>query len=197
MWGGRELARVADKNLPHAKLIGESWELYDFPPGAVGPDARAAGDSAERWTSSIIADGPLAGENLHSVMLLQHEALLGGASAVETEHGPQFPLLIKFLDARQDLSVQVHPPERYTKEHPEAKLKNECWFVLDHSDGARNLIGAKPGTTRAMFEQSLREGSCENLLNAIEVKTGDTFYLPSGTVHAMGEGIVAAEVQTP
>lgn len=191
------MERVADKKLPTGKLIGESWELYDFPPGAVGPDARLPCDSPDRWTSSVISDGPLAGENLHSVMLLQSEALLGGTSPVETEHGPQFPLLIKFLDARQDLSVQVHPPARYVKDHPEARLKNECWFVLDHLPGARNLIGAKPGTTREQFEQSLGDGSCEKLLNAIDVKTGDTFYLPSGTVHALGAGIVVAEVQTP
>ena len=199
MWGGRALAATADKQLPgdDATLIGESWELYDFPPGAVGADGRQPSDSADAWTSAIIANGPLKGERLHSVMLFERAALLGAAQPVETPFGAQFPLLIKYLDARQDLSVQVHPPARYLETHPDAALKNECWHILSHEPGARILMGTKPGTTREQFEASIRDGSCESLLNAVPVKVGDTFYLPSGTVHALGAGMVAAEVQTP
>jgi mannose-6-phosphate isomerase len=123
--------------------------------------------------------------------------LIGGASAVQTPHGEQFPLLIKFLDARQDLSVQVHPPERYAATHPNAHLKNECWFILDHEPGARNLIGTIPGTSPEAFKQAIEAGACEAMLNRVEVKRGEMYYLPSGTVHALGAGIVAAEVQTP
>lgn len=199
MWGGRALQAVADKRLPGGDelLIGESWELYDFPPGAVGADGRQPGDDPAGWTSSIIANGPLKGERLHSVMLFERAALLGAAQPVDTPSGAQFPLLIKFLDARQDLSVQVHPNAAYAASHEGAALKNECWHVLSHEPGARLLMGAKPGTTREAFEAAVRDGTCESLLNAVPVKLGDTYYLPSGTVHALGAGIVAAEVQTP
>lgn len=197
MWGGRALEGVLGKSLPSDKAIGESWELFDFPPGTVGPDATVQGDDPKGWVSSRISNGPLKGENLHSVMLFERAALLGAAQPVETTHGPQFPLLVKFLDARQDLSVQVHPPESYVRKHPDAAIKNECWHVLDHDPDARILLGAKPGTTRAAFEESIRNGSCEALLNSVKIQNGDTFYLPSGTVHALGAGAVVAEVQTP
>lgn len=197
MWGGRALERVLDKTLPSDKNIGESWELFDFPPGTVGPDATQRGDDPNGWVSSRISNGPLKGENLHSVMLFERAALLGAAQPVETAHGPQFPLLIKFLDARQDLSVQVHPPESYVKNHPQAAIKNECWHVLDHDSGARILLGAKQGTTRSAFEESIRSGTCESLLNSVKIQNGETYYLPSGTVHALGAGAVVAEVQTP
>ncbi|MFT3787572.1 MAG: class I mannose-6-phosphate isomerase [Tepidisphaeraceae bacterium] len=197
IWGGRELARVANKSIPDNKLIGESWELFDFPPGAVGADGIAPEDVAGEWTSSKVSNGPLAGTSLHSILLLRGDELLGRATPVTTPHGPQFPLLVKFLDANQDLSVQVHPPMSYAASHPGAHLKNECWHVLSHKPDARILIGTKSGTDRAMFEASIEAGACESLLNAVKVQTGDTFYLPSGTVHALGAGIVAAEVQTP
>ncbi len=197
MWGGRALERVVAKSLPADKNIGESWELFDFPPGTVGPDATQPGDDPAGWVSSRISNGPLKGENLHSVMLFERAALLGAAQPVETAHGPQFPLLIKFLDARQDLSVQVHPPERYVKSHPDAAIKNECWFVLDHDPEARILLGTKPGISRSEFEESIREGACESMLNSVKIQNGEAYYLPSGTVHALGAGAVVAEVQTP
>ncbi len=197
MWGGRELSRIAHKNLPEGRPIGESWELFDFPPGAVGQDGRMPSDKPDDWISATIANGPLAGTTLHQLMAGHRRDLIGGASPVSTPHGEQFPLLIKFLDARQDLSVQVHPPERYAATHPNAHLKNECWFILDHAPGARNLIGAVPGTTPEAFSRAIEAGQCEAMLNRVEVRRGEMYYLPSGTVHALGAGIVAAEVQTP
>lgn len=197
MWGGRELARVAAKPLPDDRPFGESWEVFDFPPGAVGVDGRLPGDDPLGWTSAVVADGPLAGTTLHQLMLDALPDLLGDSQAVATVHGPQFPLLVKFLDARQDLSVQVHPPQCYADTHPNAFVKNECWYILDRAPGARILAGATPGTTRAALEQSVRDGTCEQKLNAIPVDIGQCYYLPSGTVHALGAGIVAAEVQTP
>ncbi len=197
MWGGRSLERVAGKALPPGKTIGESWELFDFPPGTVGPDGRQPGDDPADWTSARVAVGPLAGVSLHEILLSAPRELLGDASPVATPAGPQFPLLIKFLDARQDLSVQVHPPAEYAKTHANAFVKNECWYIIDHEPGARILNGARPGVDRAALEAALRQGQCEEQLNAVPVATGDMFYLPSGTVHALGAGIVAAEVQTP
>jgi mannose-6-phosphate isomerase len=197
IWGGQSLAEVLGKALPPGAGIGESWELYDFPPGVVGADARQPDDDPNGWTSARIANGPLAGKTLHDLMTDHRAALLGQAKPVETSAGLQFPLLIKFLDARQDLSVQVHPPESYAKTHPGAALKNETWHVLAHEPGSRILIGTKPGTTRERFDESIRSGESESLINAVKVNDGDTYYLPSGTVHALGAGIVVAEVQTP
>jgi mannose-6-phosphate isomerase len=197
MWGGRQLESIGLKQLPPGKSIGESWELYDFPPGTVGPDATTSDDRPGKWVSSVVSNGPLAGTSLHSILTLRSAELLGSAKPVLTPAGDQFPLLIKFLDARQDLSVQVHPPPHYVAKHAGAYLKNECWHVLDADQNARILLGTKPGTNRSMFEQSIDLGASESLLNSIPVNVGDTYYLPSGTVHALGAGIVAAEVQTP
>jgi mannose-6-phosphate isomerase len=197
MWGGRRLETVLHKPLPPAEPIGESWELYDFPPGAVGADGVQKGDDPADWISIKVAEGELAGSSLHQLMQSRQRDQLGDAKPVSTPHGPQFPLLIKFLDAAQDLSVQVHPPPAYAASHPGAHLKNECWTVLAHVPGARLLIGTKPGVTPEQFKKSLDDGTCESLLQSIPVRDGDTYYLPSGTVHALGAGVLAAEVQTP
>jgi mannose-6-phosphate isomerase len=121
--------------------------------------------------------------------------LLGDVS-LESPHG-QFPLLIKFLDAKEDLSIQVHPDRKYAAAHPDAFLKSEAWFIVQSDPGAFLYKGLKPGTTKEQFRQGIDQGHCERLLNSIPVKPGDCFYLPSGTVHAVGAGILAAEVQTP
>ena len=186
MWGGRKIESILNRFLPPG-TIGESWELYDFPPGVV--------DGSPNWISSEVVEGPLAGKRLHDLVGQFGADLLGSASPV----GPhrQFPLLIKFLDAREDLSVQVHPDEAYAKANPGAHLKNEAWFVVEADPGSRLLKGLKPGVTRESFAKSIAAGSVESTINSIPVKFGDCYYLPSGTVHALGAGILAAEVQTP
>lgn len=197
IWGGRRLNSVLGKSLPVEGPIGESWEVYDFPPGSVGVDARQPGDDPNGWTSSRIVNGRWTDRSIHDVMRTHRTELLGDAPPVRTAFGEQFPLLVKFLDAREDLSVQVHPPERYVGTHPDSFLKNECWTVLASEPGARLLIGTKPGVTREQFAAALREGTCESLLNSIPARVGETHYLPSGTVHALGGGVLVAEVQTP
>jgi mannose-6-phosphate isomerase len=186
MWGGRKIESVLGKSLP-AGTIGESWELFDFPSGVV--------DQSADWISSVVADGPLEGRTLHELVVEFGRELYGSVPLV----GPlgQFPILIKFLDAAQDLSVQVHPDEEYAKANPGAHLKNEAWFVVQADPGSRLLKGLRPGVTRESFARAIANGSVESLINSITVKAGDCFYLPSGTVHALGAGILAAEVQTP
>ncbi len=186
MWGGRKLETVLGKSPPPG-AIGESWELYDFPPGVV--------DESADWISSEVAEGRLAGKTLHELIEEFGQDLCGDVPLV----GPrgQFPLLIKFLDAHDDLSVQVHPAEAYAKAHPGAHLKNEAWFIVQADPGSRLLKGLKPGVTRQSFAQSIADGSVESTIHSIPAKAGDCFYLPSGTVHALGAGILAAEVQTP
>lgn len=199
MWGGRRLQEVLGKPLPPPgdSPYGESWELFDFPPGATGPDAMQPADDRDGWISATVANGPLAGRTLHQLMLDRPRDLLGSAEAVATPHGPQFPLLIKFLDARQDLSVQVHPPPAYAAKHDNAFVKNEAWYVLHADAGARLLLGCRPGVMPQQFRDSLSDGSTESLLQPVPVRAGETYYMPSGTLHALGAGIVAYEVQTP
>jgi mannose-6-phosphate isomerase len=185
MWGGRKLEGLLGKKLPAGKPIGESWELYDFPPGAV--------EGTEGWVSAAIASGPLAGRTLHQTIEEFGKEILGDVSLLAEG---QFPILTKFLDAREDLSVQVHPDEHYAANHPGAFLKNEAWYVMQADEGSRNLKGLKAGVTREQFETSLNDGSVEKLIKAVPAKPGQCLYLKSGTVHALGAGVFVAEVQT-
>ena len=193
MWGGRKIETVLGKPLPAEKPIGESWELYDFPPGVV--------EGSPGWVSSEIANGPHAGRTLHWAVSefgreVHGDVPLVGPKAPDGK-GTQFPILVKFLDAREDLSVQVHPDERYCQGNPGAHLKCEAWYVLQSDPGARLLKGLRPGTTRDVFRRAIEQGTVEQHVNAVPAKPGSAFYLPSGTVHALGAGILVAEVQTP
>jgi mannose-6-phosphate isomerase len=187
IWGGRKLETVLGKALPPDKPIGESWEIYDFPPGVV--------DGSTGRASSVIANGTLAGRTLHWVMENHVAELLGSPSI--SPPNQQFPLLIKYLDAREDLSVQVHPNQSYADAHPGAHLKSEAWYVLESEPGARLLKGVKPGTTREQFHAALAAGHVERHVASVPARAGDCHYLPSGTVHALGAGMLVAEVQMP
>lgn len=187
IWGGRKIETVLGKPLPAGKMIGESWELFDFPPGQV--------DSSDRWVSSELANGPLAGKTLHELIGQYGKELLGDVPL----WGPQkqFPILVKFLDAREDLSIQVHPDAAYAASHPDAYLKNEAWYIAQADPGSRIYKGLQPGATKEKFRQAIAGGTCEQLVTPIPAKEGHCHYLASGTIHALGAGILAAEVQTP
>ena len=187
IWGGRKIQTLLGKALPVDQPIGESWELYDFPPGVV--------DNSTGWVSALVANGPLAGQTLHQLVEQHGAALLGDVAPV----GPhkQFPILIKFLDAREDLSVQVHPDRDYANTHPGCHLKTEAWYVLDAEPGSRIYRGIKAGVTREQMAAALEQGTVEQLLVSIPAKAGQCHFLPSGTVHALGAGMLVAEVQTP
>ena len=210
-WGGRKLCELFGKSLPGDEPIGESWELVDLP-GNV----------------SIVRGGALAGQSLADVLARWGGWLFGDrrASTSGTEPGryddttsgtepgryddvapgrygcaapaARFPLLIKFLDARQHLSVQVHP----RPDHPDVlsgklPLKHEAWYVLDADPGAQIFIGFKPGVTEQDVRQHAGGADFADLLQAWPAEVGTCFYLPSGTPHALGGGTVVAEVQTP
>ena len=185
IWGGRKFETVLGKKIPDG-LIGESWELYDFPPGVM--------DKSGQWVSAVVANGALAGKTLHELILLAGKDLYGDVALV---NGGQFPILIKFLDARDDLSVQVHPDQAYCDAHPGSFLKSESWYVMQHEPDARLLKGLAPGATREDFAQAIAAGTVESMIRTIKAKEGDCHYLPSGTIHALGAGILCAEVQTP
>jgi mannose-6-phosphate isomerase len=186
IWGGRKLETVLGKLLPPGKTIGESWEIYDFPPGVV--------DQSGEWVSAAVANGPLAGRTLHQIVAQFGADLYGDVPLLG---GQQFPILIKYLDARDDLSLQVHPTREYAATHPGAHLKTEAWYVMEHDPGAKLYRGLAPGASETSFRASIQDGTVLDQVNAIPVKPGQCFFLPSGTVHALGAGILVAEVQTP
>jgi mannose-6-phosphate isomerase len=194
IWGGTRLRAVLGKSA-NGSTVGESWELADLPGGTVKADS--AGASADGSLSSVIANGPWAGRTLRSLLAdsVTRDQIMGDAKL----HCGHFPLLVKFLDAQQDLSVQVHPDEGFCADNPGSHLKSEAWYVIHADPGAKIYKGLKPGVTRDQFRTALEQGGAgvESLLNAIKVRSGDCHYLKSGTVHALGAGILAAEVQTP
>lgn len=194
IWGGARLQKVLGKSVPlelSGKPVGESWELADLPAGTVQKDSRGAAPDGS--LSSVIANGTWAGKTLAQVMAAEGPGITGNAPMVQG----RFPLLIKFLDAQADLSVQVHPDAAYCAKHAGAQLKSEAWYVMHAEPGARVYKGVKPGVTPEQFRAALQTGAVEPLLQAYKVKAGDCHYLASGTVHALGAGILAAEVQTP
>lgn len=189
VWGGDALARVG-KAVKAGDTIGESWELADL----AATSASGAGGGAAR---SIIRHGAMAGKSLHQAIGAWGPQLMG--DVVPTSSGG-FPLLIKFLDARENLSVQVHPSPAYCRMHPHAHLKTECWYILSAEKNAKIYKGVKPGVTKIDFADALTEDNGAgviDLLEAVDAVPGECHNLPSGTVHALGAGVLVAEVQTP
>jgi mannose-6-phosphate isomerase len=173
VWGGRAIERLYGKKLPSKVPIGESWEISDRP-----------GDV------SVIANGPLAGKDLRWLMEHHERELLGDAKSANG----RFPLLIKILDAQDKLSLQVHPPA-----HKAGGLggepKTEAWYIADAAPGAELYVGLKRGVTREEFERKIQSGGVEECFHRVPVKAGDTMFLPSGRVHAIGAGLVIFEIQ--
>jgi len=173
VWGGRKLAEIYHKPLPPGVPIGESWEISDRP-----------GDV------SVIANGPLAGQDLHWLVERHAPELLG---ATQHAHG-RFPLLIKILDAQETLSLQVHPPPAKAAELG-GESKTEMWYIADAAPGAEIFVGLKRGVTRADFERKIQAGTVADCLHRLSVRPGDVMFLPSGRVHAIGAGLVIFEIQ--
>ena len=186
VWGGRRLASLG-KRLPEGANIGESWELADL--GATS--ASGGGGDAAR---STIADGPMKGRTLHDALAAWGADLLGDAKPSESGG---FPLLVKYLDAREHLSVQVHPSPAYATAHLDAHLKTESWLIVDAEPGAELFIGFKPGVTRDDLGAAIQAGTVPSLMRSRPAVPGECHTLPSGTVHALGAGVLVAEVQTP
>lgn len=180
VWGGRALEKLG-KQLPPGACIGESWELADLP--ATVPNGR-----------SVIEHGLYAGRTLREA-IESDRALIMGSAPLSEDGG--FPLLIKFLDAHQNLSVQVHPHAAYVARHPETHLKSEAWYIVDAEPRAVIYKGLRPGIDGEQFIQAIAQGTVPEVLNAVPVSPGECHYLPSGTLHALGQGVVVAEVQTP
>lgn len=185
VWGGDRLAAFG-KPIARGSHVGESWELADLA-------STSAGGAGGMAMVSVIRNGPFAGRTLRQVVASQGKALTG---PVRMAADGGYPLLVKYLDAAEHLSIQVHPSPAYAKAHPGALIKSECWLVLAAEPGATIYAGLKPGTTRASFLEALKAGRTAECMNAIEVSVGECYELPSGTCHALGAGVVCLEVQT-
>jgi mannose-6-phosphate isomerase len=194
VWGGRALEALG-KTLP-AGNIGESWELVDLDSTSVS----GGGGGAEH---SRITNGPLAGQTIRDAVKQWGGDLLG---ATKASASGAFPLLVKFLDAREHLSIQVHPSPAFANANPGANLKTECWYILHTQKVAGPngqmhepfiFKGLKPGVTRADLERAIREERVPEVMQAVPAIVGECHNLPSGTIHALGAGVVVAEVQTP
>jgi len=185
-WGGRRLADFG-KRLPPGEPIGESWELADI-------DATSPGGAGGGAVRSTIANGPLAGRTLRDAMATWGADLTG---TLDLGPGGAFPLLVKLLDAAEDLSVQVHPSEAYAAGHPGTAVKHETWYVLHADPGAVLYKGIRDGIDLASLADRVRAGRVTAALEPVPARVGDCHHLPSGTVHALGRGIAVVEIQTP
>jgi mannose-6-phosphate isomerase len=175
VWGGRRLGSALGKPLPKAEPYGESWEVSDHP-----------------LHQSAVASGPLAGRTLRQLLEADPCTLLGAAGG----SSPTFPWLIKFLDAHDWLSVQVHPDEHSVRWLWEQEgSKTEAWFVLEADPGSRIYAGLRPGVGPAQLLAAVKTGQVTECLHSFEPRPGDCLLLSAGTVHAVGGGVLIAEVQ--
>jgi mannose-6-phosphate isomerase len=173
IWGGRKLETLYGKALPAGKIIGESWEISDR------ADA-----------NSVVANGPLAGRRLADLMASDRQAIMGRARSPEG----RFPLLIKLLDAQDNLSLQVHPPQNLAAQLG-GNPKTEMWYVSAAEPGALLYAGLRSGVTRDQFSEKTRNGTVAECFHQLPVREGDSLFLPSGRVHALGKGLVIFEIQ--
>ena len=169
MWGGKRLKTEFGYEIP-SDTTGECWAISAHPHGP-----------------AVVENGPYQGLNL-AELWQQHREVFGNAK------GDVFPLLTKILDARDDLSVQVHPDDAYALKHEGELGKTECWYVLAADEGAEMIYGHH-AQTKAELKQLIEAGDWQHLLRRVPVKAGDFLYVPSGTVHAIGKGIMVLETQ--
>lgn len=175
IWGGRKLREVFNKDIPPFEKIGESWELADLPND-----------------KSVIINGELAGQTLISAVTKYPKEITG-----DENFSPPFPLLIKFLDAEDILSVQVHPDKQACRRLGEGVSKTECCYIISAEAGAVIYKGLKPGVSKEQSAEAIEKGNVADLLAEVPVEAGQCHFLPAGTSHSIGAGLLIAEIQTP
>ncbi|MFD0963358.1 type I phosphomannose isomerase catalytic subunit [Pseudofulvibacter geojedonensis] len=175
IWGGSKLSSVLGKKTT-PENIGESWEI----------------SSVKKDISKVI-NGEFKGETLKNLLKRHKEDLVG--NSVYKIFRNNFPLLIKFIDASSDLSVQLHPNDVLAKKRHNSFGKTEMWHIIQADAAARLILGFKNGIKKSDYKKHLKEETLTEILNEVPVVKGDTFYIPTGTVHAIGAGILLAEIQ--
>ncbi len=176
IWGGSSLARSYGKRAGSLKNIGESWEL-----------------SAVSDNLSVVSNGFLAGNNIDEIIEVYMGDITG--ESVFEKFGNEFPLLIKLIEAREDLSVQVHPGNELAKKRHKAYGKTEMWYILQSEKNSRIYTGFSKPVTRDSYIYAVKNNAVTDLLNVEIAEAGDTFFTPAGRIHAIGAGIVLAEIQ--
>lgn len=172
VWGGRALATTYARALPDKQPYGESWELSD-----------------RENEQSVVEGGHWDGQTLHTLWRDHREEIFG-----DNLEGERFPLLIKILDARDDLSIQVHPPAGLAADLG-GDPKTEMWYIADCDPGATLYVGLKKGTTPETFREALADGTVADQVHALHPRPGDSIFIPSGRLHAIGAGFLIYEIQ--
>ena len=175
LWGGTKLKEVLGKPI-ESNITGESWEL-----------------STVKGDISVIANGPLEGTSLQGLIDSNAEELLG--KSVVERFGKEFPILIKFIDAKQDLSIQLHPNDALAKERHDSFGKTEMWYIMDADPKAELIVGFNKNVSKEEYAESIDNNTLLDLLNYEQVKEGDTFFINTGKIHAIGAGVMLAEIQ--
>jgi mannose-6-phosphate isomerase len=175
IWGGTKLKTYLNKDIV-SQTTGESWEISTVP-----------GDI------SVVRSGALSGKNINEVIALYPEEILG--ITVISRFGKQFPLLFKFIDAKEDLSIQLHPNDALAKERHNSFGKTEMWYVMQADEAARLVVGFKKDSNATEYLDHLQRKKVVDLLEMHPVQKGDVFFLETGTIHAIGAGVVVAEIQ--
>jgi mannose-6-phosphate isomerase len=176
IWGGQKLKELLNKEFSPLPNCGESWEI-----------------SGVQDEISVVANGFLEGNNLEELVEIYMGELVG--EKVYEKFGIEFPLLIKFIDANDDLSIQVHPGDEMAKVRHNAFGKTEMWYVIQADEGAELIAGFNQEVDQGKYLRHLEKNALMEILNTEKVKAGDVFFMPAGRVHAIGRGIVVAEIQ--
>ncbi|WP_308993505.1 type I phosphomannose isomerase catalytic subunit [Mariniflexile litorale] len=175
IWGGNKLKTVLNKNYTQEN-IGESWEISDV-----------------KGDETIVSDGSLAGKTLRDLIKDFKEDAVG--AHVYKTFGEEFPLLIKFIDAKTPLSIQVHPNNEIAKQRHNSFGKNEMWYVMEAEKDAELIVGFNQKVDKEAYVKALESGEVLKILNNDTVSKGDTYYIPTGRIHAIGAGVMLAEIQ--
>ncbi|MDB5274086.1 MAG: mannose-6-phosphate isomerase [Chitinophagaceae bacterium] len=176
IWGGKKIKEVLGKDFSPLANCGETWEL-----------------SAVPGNVSEVCNGSLKGKDLQGLSNEFKAKLLG--EKVTAEYGTEFPLLIKYIDANDDLSVQVHPDDKLAKAKHGCKGKTEMWYIMQADEGAKLNSGFAKETTKEEYAKAIAQGNSLDFLNFEKVKSGDVFFMPAGRIHYIGKGILLAEIQ--
>lgn len=176
IWGGQKLKTLLNKDFGALANCGESWEV-----------------SGVKGNESVVAEGPLKGKKLPDLLEVYKEQLVG--KKIYTNYQNQFPLLIKFIDANEDLSIQVHPDDALAKRRHDSLGKTEMWYVFQADEGAKLITGFNQSIDKKTYLSHLKEGTLREILNEETVSAGDVYFIPAGRVHTIGKGMCIAEIQ--
>ena len=175
IWGGEKLKTELNKHY-NEENIGESWEISDVSDN-----------------ETVVAEGALKGQSLRDLIKEFKDDFVG--NAVYEKFGEEFPLLIKFIDAKTPLSIQVHPSNELAKTRHNSFGKNEMWYIMDDEKEAELIVGFNKDVEKEKYIEHLKNSTLNKILNIEKIEKGDTFYIPTGRVHAIGAGVLLAEIQ--